>query len=54
VYKGHFPGQARRVDEMEERGTTQDGLARSMEESRISFLIRSTYDVLPSPQNLNL
>ncbi|XP_056107596.1 uncharacterized protein LOC130085708 [Rhinichthys klamathensis goyatoka] len=26
----------------------------SMEESRISFLIRSTYDVLPSPQNLNL
>ncbi|MGH0152676.1 UNVERIFIED_CONTAM: hypothetical protein FKN15_052941 [Acipenser sinensis] len=26
----------------------------SMEQSRISFLIRSTYDVLPSPQNLNL
>jgi len=26
----------------------------SMEESRISFLIRSTYNVLPSPQNLNL
>jgi len=26
----------------------------SMEENRISFLIRSTYDVLPSPQNLNL
>jgi len=27
VYKGHFPGQARRVDEMAECGTTQDGLA---------------------------
>jgi len=26
----------------------------SMEESRISFFIGSTYDVLPSPQNLNL
>jgi len=26
----------------------------SMEESRVSFLIRLTYDVLPSPQNLNL
>jgi len=26
----------------------------SMEESRISFLIRSTYDVHPSPHNLNL
>jgi len=25
-----------------------------MEESRISFLIRPTYDVLPSPQNLNI
>jgi len=41
---------------MGECGTIQDGLARpwSVEESRISFLIRSTYDVLPSPQNLNL
>ncbi|MGH0150899.1 UNVERIFIED_CONTAM: hypothetical protein FKN15_039656 [Acipenser sinensis] len=26
----------------------------TVEQSRISFLIRSTYDVLPSPQNLNL
>jgi len=26
----------------------------SMEESRISFLLRSTYDVLQSAQNLNL
>jgi len=27
VYKGHFPGQAGRVDEMGGCGTTQDGLA---------------------------
>jgi len=51
VYKGHFPGQAGRVDEMSKMGW-QD--LWSMEGSRISFLIRSTYDVLPSPQNLNL
>jgi len=51
VYKCHFSGQAGKVDEMGECGTTQVG---SMEESRISLLFRSTYDVLPSLQNLNL
>ncbi|MGH0130003.1 UNVERIFIED_CONTAM: hypothetical protein FKN15_040514 [Acipenser sinensis] len=30
VYKGHFPGQAGRMDEMGECGTTQDWLARPM------------------------
>jgi len=30
VYKVHFPGQAGRVDEMGECGTTQDGLARPL------------------------
>jgi len=29
VYKGHFLGQAARVDEMGECGTTQDGQART-------------------------
>jgi len=30
VYKGHFSGQAGRVDEMGECGTTEDGLARPL------------------------
>jgi len=34
VYKGHFPGQAGRVDEMGECGTTQVGLARSLVNGR--------------------
>jgi len=32
--KGHFPGQAGRVDEMGECGTTQDGLARTLANGR--------------------
>jgi len=32
--KGHFPSQARRVDEMGECGTTQDGLERSLVNGR--------------------
>jgi len=34
VYKGHFPGQARRVDEMRECGTMQDGLERLLVKGR--------------------
>jgi len=34
VYKGHFPGQAGRVDEMGVCGTTQDGLARPLVNGR--------------------
>jgi len=30
VYKGHFPGQVGRVDEMGECGTTEDELARPL------------------------
>jgi len=30
MYKGHFPCQAGRVDEMGECGTKQDGLARPL------------------------
>jgi len=67
VYKGHFPGQKwMRWESVEQRKMGWQDLwsmeesrisflirsTWSMEESRISFLIRSTYDVLPSPQNL--
>jgi len=35
VYKGHFPGQAGRMDEiMGECGTTQDGLTRPLVNGR--------------------
>jgi len=34
VYKGHFPGQAGRVDEMGECGATQEGLARPLVNGR--------------------
>jgi len=34
VYKGHFPGQAGRVDEMGECGTTEVGLARPLVNGR--------------------
>jgi len=34
VYKGHFPGQAGRVDEMGKGGTTQDRLARPLVNGR--------------------
>jgi len=34
VYKGHFPGQTGRVDEMGECGTTQVGLGRPLVNGR--------------------
>jgi len=34
MYKGHFPGQAGRVDEMGDCGTMQDELARPLVNGR--------------------
>jgi len=45
VYKGHFPGQAGRVDEMGEYGTTQDGLASPL-------VNRREYDQFPYQVNI--
>jgi len=50
MYKGHFPGQAGRVDEMGVWNKARWACKTFGQwEERISFLIRSTYDVLPSP-----
>ncbi|MGH0168399.1 UNVERIFIED_CONTAM: hypothetical protein FKN15_054900 [Acipenser sinensis] len=52
VRKGRFPGH--QGEWMRWESVEQRKIGWTMEQSRISFLIRSTYDVLPSPQNLNL
>ncbi|MGH0132240.1 UNVERIFIED_CONTAM: hypothetical protein FKN15_077761 [Acipenser sinensis] len=46
-------GEWMRWESVEQRKIGWQDL-KTVEQSRISFLIRSTYDVLPSPQNLNL
>jgi len=53
VYKGHFTGQAGRVDEVEECGTMRDELARPLVNGRDQFSYQVNIDVLRSPQNLN-